>query len=35
MNLMPIKKSRIPSGFVICSYFEDSAFTAVKSYAKF
>ena len=34
MNLMAAKKSRKRSGFVIYSYFRDSAFIAVKGNAK-
>ena len=34
MHFMAVKKSRKRSGFVIYSYFEDSAFTAVKREAK-
>ena len=32
---MAVKKSRKCSGFVIYSYFKDTAFTAVKRDAKF
>jgi len=35
MHLMAVKKSRKRSGFVIYSYFKDSAFAAVKRGAKF
>ena len=34
MHFMAVKKSRKRSGFVISSYFEDSAFTVVKRDAK-
>ena len=34
MHFMAVKKSRKRCGFVIYSYFEDSAFTAVKRDAK-
>ena len=34
MHFMAVKKSRKRSGFVIYSYFKDSAFTAVKRDAK-
>ena len=35
MHFMAVKKKRKGSGFVIYSYFKDSAFTAVKRRAKF
>ena len=34
MHSMVVNKSRKRSGFVICSYFKDSEFTAVKRNAK-
>ena len=35
MHFMAVKKSRRRSGFVICSYLKDSAFTAVKRGTEF
>ena len=34
MHFMAVKKSRKRSGFVIYSYFNDSAFTVIKRDAK-
>ena len=34
VHFMAVKRSRKRSGFVIYSYFKDSAFIAVKSYTK-